>query len=223
VGQALDEPDGLLAWGGGLETERLMCAYRSGIFPWYGPDQPILWWSPQQRCILPTAAVHVPRRLAQVMRNRPLRISCDTAFTQVVAGCANSRDDTWITPEMAAAYARLHRAGHAHSIEAWDGDELVGGLYGVALGRVLFGESMFSRKADASKVVLVTLCRVLAYWGYPWMDCQLNNPHLERMGAVEVTREDFVEHLERYAGGGQPAGNWSDGFATALAHLAASD
>lgn len=220
VSAALPDPDGLLAWDGDLEPQRLLRAYRAGIFPWYTGDT-ILWWCPQRRCVLPTDAVRVSRRLARTLRQQRFRLSCDTAFDAVVAACAR-REETWITADMARAYGRLHALGHAHSIEAWSGEALAGGLYGVSLGRVFFGESMFSAGRDASKVVLVSLCRVLAHWHYPWLDCQLENPHLQRMGARCVTRKEFLAHLDACAGDrqGRPPGSWTQDFARALELLA---
>jgi len=166
--------------------------------------------------VLPTGAVHVSRRLARTLRQLVFQLSCDTAFDAVVAACAACREETWIDADMARAYGRLHRLGHAHSIEAWQGDQMVGGLYGVALGRMFFGESMFSAERDASKVVVVELCRVLAQWSYPLLDCQLVNPHLLRMGARTMAREEFQQYLDACITGGQSEGSWSESFARAL-------
>jgi leucyl/phenylalanyl-tRNA--protein transferase len=215
VASALAEPDGLLAWGGGLEPARLLNAYRAGIFPWYSSDQPILWWSPARRCVLPPGRVHVSRRLARVLRQQRYRLSVDTAFARVVAGCALPRkqqESTWITPEMASAYQALHRLGYAHSVEVWTDEQLVGGIYGVSLGRMFFGESMFSQARDASKVALVTLCEGIAQWGFSWLDCQVCNPHLQRMGAVEISRERFCAALQDNAAEVDRRGSWSDSF-----------
>lgn len=216
--QALDFPDGLLAWGGDLDPIRLSNAYRSGIFPWYSADQPILWWCPSRRCVLPPGEVHVSRRLRRIMRKRDFTVRADTAFPAVIAGCAlprKAQDSTWITPEMVAAYTRLHRMGIAHSVEVWRGDELAGGLYGLAFGRMFFGESMFSQAADASKIALVALCRQLADWGFALLDCQVTNPHLESMGAVQIDRRLFLDILRENIDIPAPAagGSWSGSFA----------
>lgn len=198
--RALREPDGLLAVGGDLSPERLLYAYRHGIFPWYDTGLPILWWSPDPRAIFRPDSVHISRSLRRRMRRNGYTIRFDTAFTQVMDGCAGPRlqhpeGGTWINAEMKEAYARLHHIGHAHCAEMWQDDELVGGLYGVAVGRVFFGESMFSRVNDASKVVLVTLMQHLERWNYAFMDCQMQTEHLESMGSVSVPRPDFLAML----------------------------
>lgn len=215
--EALDDPDGLLAWGGDLTPARLLNAYAHGIFPWFSEGDPLLWWSPSQRCVIPTDTPYVSRRLARALRSDRLNLTADTAFDAVVAGCATSRSSTWITGAMAMAYAQLHELGYAHSIEAWRDGELVGGLYGVALGRMFFGESMYSAERDASKVVLVRLCEVLDAWGYPWLDGQLPNPHLDRMGAVLVPRERFLARLETLVAQPGRNGAWTKAFADTLA------
>ena len=192
---ALDVPNGLLAAGGDLGPERLLCAYRRGIFPWFSEGQPILWWSPDPRAVLWPETFHVSRSLRRTQRRATFTISIDTAFDRVVRECAaprRGREDTWITPEMAAAYGRLHRAGHAHSVECWRGAELAGGLYGVAVGRVFFGESMFSRAPDASKIALAHLCTL----GFGLIDCQIPNAHLARLGAVGMGRRRFLALLD---------------------------
>ena len=193
--EALDEPDGLLAWGGDLSPERLLRAYGRGIFPWFSDEDPILWWCPAQRCVLPTEKLHVSRRLARRLHNGNWRFSADTAFDQVLDGCADSRDSTWITPAMKQAYRHLHELGYAHSFEAWLDDELAGGLYGVGLGRMFFGESMFSARTDGSKAVLTRLCPALKDWGIPWLDCQVPNPHLTSLGARSIPRDEFLDGL----------------------------
>jgi leucyl/phenylalanyl-tRNA--protein transferase len=213
---AISDPDGLLAWGGGLEPQRLLRAYRHGIFPCYTDDPAILWWCPSLRCVMPTDGVRVNRRLARTLRQRPFRLRCDTAFDAVVSACGAQREETWITPGMKMAYSALHRLGHAHSFEAWDGERLAGGLYGVAVGGVFCGESMVSIERDASKVVLVTLCRALARWGVGWLDCQISNPHLERMGAVTVPREAYLGRLEKVRDQGMSPGVWTERFEQAL-------
>ncbi|HEY1773471.1 MAG TPA: leucyl/phenylalanyl-tRNA--protein transferase [Gammaproteobacteria bacterium] len=194
------EPDGLLAVGGDLSPERLLYAYRHGIFPWYDAGLPILWWSPDPRAIVRPETLHISRSLRRRMRRGGYIIRFDTAFTQVMDGCAGPRlqypeGGTWINAEMKEAYARLHDLGHAHSAEMWQDGELVGGLYGVAVGQVFFGESMFSRVADASKLVLVTLMQHLGRWGYAFMDCQMQSEHLASMGSVSVPRLDFLALL----------------------------
>lgn len=196
---ALRDPDGLLAAGGDLSPARLLAAYRRGIFPWYSPGQPILWWCPDPRAVLFTDRVHVSRRLARVLRQQRFTLSMDRAFGEVVAVCARvprrGQDSTWITEEMQAAYRILHEQGHAHSVEVWQNETLVGGLYGVAVGRVFFGESMFSRVSDASKIALVSLARQLARWGFPLVDCQVASAHLERLGARGIPRTEFLALL----------------------------
>lgn len=201
LGGALREPDGLLAAGGDLSEERLLYAYRSGIFPWYDEGQPILWWSPDPRCVLSPAAIHVSRRLSRTLRNSDLTVSFNRAFDDVLASCAAPRrtdSGTWITGDMAIAYGRLHRHGWAHSIEVMQGEKLVGGLYGLAMGRVFFGESMFSEVSDASKVALLALCRVLESHRFALLDCQVASAHLMSMGAELKPRDDFKAILDRH-------------------------
>lgn len=196
--EALDSPNGLLAWGGNLHPDRLLNAYRHGIFPWYSSGQPILWWSPAPRCVLFPDRVYVSRRTRRRFNNGGYTLSIDRDFKAVVAGCAEPRSydsDTWITPAMGNAYVRLHELGHAHSLEVWEDDFLVGGIYGIAIGRIFFGESMFSRRTDASKIALIALCRLIHGLGFEMLDCQVGNPHLFRMGAVEVQREVFERNL----------------------------
>jgi leucyl/phenylalanyl-tRNA--protein transferase len=199
---ALRYPDGLLAWGGDLDPQRLRAAYHQGIFPWYCEDQPILWWCPARRAVLFPDAVHVSRRLARVLRQGRFRFTVNRAFEAVITGCAQPRgaqEGTWITADMHHAYLRLHRAGLAHSVEAWQGERLAGGLYGIAMGGVFFGESMFSARRDASKAVLVTLCQHMLRNGYALLDCQISNPHLAAMGAVEIARPRFLRLLRKHA------------------------
>jgi leucyl/phenylalanyl-tRNA--protein transferase len=195
---ALKEPDGLLAIGGDLSTPRLLKAYASGIFPWYGPGQPILWWSPEPRSVLRPEALHLSRSLHKTLRKQPFRITLDAAFDAVIDNCAAPRENasgTWITPEMMMAYLELHRQGYAHSIECWQHNRLVGGLYGVSIGRIFFGESMFAHVSDASKVALVTLVRQLNRWGFPVIDCQVHTRHLQSLGAMLLPRKEFVDIL----------------------------
>lgn len=195
--EALVEPDGLLALGGDLSPERLALAYRSGIFPWFSDDQPILWWSPDPRCVLFPGEVHISRSLRRTLNRQRFSISADTDFAGVIHQCATARQDgTWITGDMIAAYTRLHKQGMAHSFEARNVDgKLVGGLYGIALGRCFFGESMFSLETDASKVLMVHIARQLDQWGYRLMDCQVESGHLVRMGARSIPRTEFLSIL----------------------------
>ncbi|HEY9149013.1 MAG TPA: leucyl/phenylalanyl-tRNA--protein transferase [Gammaproteobacteria bacterium] len=198
---ALVEPDGLLAVGGDLSPARLLNAYRQGIFPWYSDGQPILWWSPNPRCVLYPEQLKVSRSLRKTLRKQPFQVTLDRAFAEVIAACSEPRPDqdgTWITEEMQQAYIQLHRIGLAHSVECWEGERLVGGLYGVSLGKVFFGESMFSRRSDASKVALVHLAEQLKMWGFGLIDCQVYSEHLASLGAQEVPRETFLEQLDRW-------------------------
>lgn len=201
--------EGLLAVGGDLSAERLLLAYRLGIFPWYGEDEPILWWSPDPRCVLFPSEVYVSRRLERLLRQGRFHLTCNRAFRRVVEACAEVRtgkgEETWLIGEMQDAYVKLHELGFAHSIEAWQGDELVGGLYGVAIGRFFFGESMFHVRPNASKVVLAQLARHLDRAGFLLLDCQVPNPHLHSMGAKQIARADFLALLT--AGGLGPAGD----------------
>ncbi|HHX82802.1 MAG TPA: leucyl/phenylalanyl-tRNA--protein transferase [Pseudomonadaceae bacterium] len=195
---ALPSPNGLLAVGGDLRPERLLRAYQAGIFPWFEADQPILWWSPNPRMVLFPAELHLSRSMQKFLRRHPWRISSDSAFDAVVAACAGVRagsDGTWITPAMAEAYGALHRAGHAHSVEVWEGEQLVGGLYGIAMGRVFFGESMFSQRSNASKLALADLAGKLQEAGYRLIDCQVANPHLASLGARNISRQQFCSLL----------------------------
>lgn len=197
--EALGMPRGLLAAGGDLSPTRLINAYRHGIFPWYNPEEPILWWSPAPRCVIYPDQVHISRRLRRHYNQGVFRITADKVFERVIRACAESREDnegTWINADMIEAYCRLHTLGIAHSVEVWQADELVGGIYGLALGAVFFGESMYSRKRNASKVALVALCKQLHAWQFTLLDCQVANPHLKSMGAVEISREKFQQHLQ---------------------------
>ena len=199
--QALHEPNGLLAYGGCLSERRLLKAYRQGIFPWYNAGDPILWWSPDPRLVLFPDKLIISRSLKKTIRNCLFTITIDQAFDKVVVGCANPRTDetgTWITSDIYTAYIRLHQAGIAHSVEAWFGNELVGGLYGVALGQVFFGESMFHTKTDASKVAFASLVDRLKSWDYQLIDCQVHTRHLESFGAEEIDRNYFGALLDQY-------------------------
>jgi len=192
--QAMDEPEGLLAAGGDLSPERLLAAYRRGIFPWYSAGQPVLWWSPNPREVLQPGEFKCSRSLAKTLRNRGFDLSFDRAFAEVVTSCAARRENstgTWITAEMHAAYCRLHERGHAHSVEVRLDGVLVGGLYGVLMGRVFFGESMFSRERDASKVALAYLVERALVAGLQLIDCQLATPHLRSLGSKPLTRAEF--------------------------------
>ncbi|MEO6969159.1 MAG: leucyl/phenylalanyl-tRNA--protein transferase [Rhodanobacteraceae bacterium] len=193
--QALDDPNGLLAFGGDLSPRRLLAAYRRGIFPWYSQGDPLLWWSPDPRCVFATGRVHVARRLRRSLRHSKWTLTLDRAFAHVIRECAAPRayeSGTWITPDMRHAYTRLHESGHAHSLEVWDGAVLIGGIYGVAIGRAFSAESMFSRISDASKAALLALCRALRDWNFPWLDAQVPNPHLLRLGAIELPRQEYL-------------------------------
>jgi leucyl/phenylalanyl-tRNA--protein transferase len=192
------EPNGLVAVGGGLAVPRLLDAYRRGIFPWFDDGDPVLWWSPDPRLVLPTDAVHVSRSLARRLRRRDVTVTADTGFDAVMAACAAPRGDdgrTWITADMRRAYHALHDHGDAHSLEVWADGRLAGGIYGVAIGRAFFGESMFSRTTDGSKIAIVYLARQLARWGVPFIDCQVKSDHLVTLGAVELRRREFLRQL----------------------------
>ena len=196
---AATEPDGLLAVGGDLCPERLLAAYRRGIFPWYETGQPILWWSPDPRAVLLPSRLHVSRSLRRTLRRDRYQVSVDQDFGSVIDSCASARatSGTWITPEMRAAYVHLHQLGYAHAVEIWDGPELVGGLYGIALGSVFFGESMFSLASDASKVALVKLRQVVERRGIELIDCQVTNRHLASLGSELMPRADFIRAVEK--------------------------
>jgi leucyl/phenylalanyl-tRNA--protein transferase len=198
VETALTETNGLLAAGGDLGAERLIEAYRHGIFPWFSEGQPVLWWSPDPRMVLVPAEIRVTRSLSKVLRNRAYEVRADSAFREVMHACAEPRADqngTWISDEMVAAYCELHARGIAHSIETWIDGKLAGGLYGVALGRMFYGESMFTRAPDASKIALVHLARQLTHWGFELIDCQVHTGHLARMGGREIPRAEFMHKL----------------------------
>jgi leucyl/phenylalanyl-tRNA--protein transferase len=199
VEQALRNPNGLLAAGGDLSPARLLEAYRHGIFPWFNADEPILWWSPDPRMVLFPQEFKVSRSLRKTLRNRQYEVRADTAFEQVMRACAAPRDGhhgTWIHDEMIAAYTALHRMGYAHSIETWIAGELAGGLYGIAIGRMFYGESMFSRRSDASKIALAHLAAQLVRWNFGMIDCQMNTRHLASLGAREIPRAEFVARLQ---------------------------
>ena len=211
IANALTEPDGLLAVGGDLSEERLLYAYRQGIFPWFGEGEPILWWSPDPRCILRPERYHLSRSSGRALRRSNFTVSFNAAFDRVVDTCAEPRPDqpgTWITRQMKSAYSALHRSGWAHSVEVWDDGALAGGIYGISIGQVFFGESMFSRRSNGSKAALLALCKTLQQRGYGLLDCQVGNPHLFRMGGLQIGREAFEEWLEHLAQQPGVTGSW---------------
>lgn len=205
-------PEGLLAVGGDLSPERLLLAYRMGIFPWYSQDEPILWWSPDPRLLLYPNALHVSGTLQKVLRKKVFRVTVDRAFEEVITACADvrvkNREGTWIVEDMRAAYCRLHRSGFAHSVETWQDDRLVGGLYGVSLGRCFFGESMFSTVSNASNVSLITLARFLESLAFDFIDCQVATAHLKRFGALEIPRARFLKELRQALTAPTLQGKW---------------
>lgn len=208
---ALKEPDGLLAAGGDLSRDRLLTAYRTGIFPWYEEGQPILWWSPDPRCVMHPAEFHISRRLARYARQSSFTLSCNTAFESVIAACAGDRKSqqgTWITADIKRAFADLHAAGWAHSIEIWDDEKLVGGIYGMSIGHVFFGESMFSHRDNASKFAMLGLCSILAQNDFEMLDCQVLSQHLLTLGARLIDRADFSNKLSSFCATGQQFANW---------------
>jgi leucyl/phenylalanyl-tRNA--protein transferase len=210
--QALAEPNGLLAAGGELSAGRLIDAYRSGIFPWFNHGQPILWWSPDPRMVLIPCELKIARSLGKVLRNRKYEVRADAEFRQVISACAAPRatqDGTWISAEMIAAYCALHERGFAHSIETWIDGELAGGLYGVAIGRMFYGESMFTRVPDASKIALVHLVRQLQRWDFGMIDCQMHTRHLASFGAREISRADFIRKLLELVNCPHLPGRWT--------------
>jgi len=212
VERALRRPNGLLAWGGDLSPARLMSAYRSGVFPWYSAGDPILWWSPEPRTGFDTEALHLARRFRRELRRSTWTIRADSAFAAVVAACAHAprprQDGTWILPEMQRAYVELHRLGHAHSVEVYDGERLVGGIYGVDAGPVFCGESMFSAESGGSKVALAALCRLLSAAGVRWLDAQMHTAHLASLGARSIPRRDYLARLSDPATSLLPRGAW---------------
>ncbi|TKS54009.1 leucyl/phenylalanyl-tRNA--protein transferase [Luteimonas yindakuii] len=214
--QALREPDGLLAIGGDLSPQRLLAAYRGGIFPWYSDGQPILWWSPDPRGVFVTGDLHLSTRFRRSLRRSRWTVRADTRFGDVVAACAAAprpgQDGTWITDAMQAAYLRLHALGHAHSVEVLDGERLVGGIYGVAVGRMFYGESMFSAESGGSKVALAALARHLAGRGWPLIDAQMPTAHLERLGAQSWRRARFLDAITPLVESCEPAGTWRERF-----------
>ena len=210
--RALRRPNGLLAAGGDLSPQRLLQAYRHGVFPWYSAPEPILWWSPDPRMVLFPAELKVSRSLGKTLRKGLFESRVDTAFAAVIDACSEPRAHqrgTWITPEMKTAYVDLHRRGIAHSVESWRDGELVGGLYGIAIGRMFYGESMFSRASDASKVALVALVRQLAHWQFGLIDCQMNTPLLASMGGREIPRREFSAKVAELVNYPEPPMKWT--------------
>lgn len=211
LSRALPSPNGLLAAGGSLAPEWLLAAYRRGIFPWFNPGEPILWWSPDPRMVLAPSEMRVSRSLAKTLRRAHFEVHFDEAFREVIAACAEPRSyaaGTWISAEMQSAYCAMHELGFAHCVEVYKDGRLVGGLYGIALGRVFFGESMFSRVSDASKVAFAYLCRYLESQGFAMIDCQMSTAHLQSLGGREIPRQDFAVRLEELAGSGPGPGRW---------------
>ncbi len=210
------DAEGLLAVGGDLSVERLLLAYRSGIFPWYSDGQPVLWWSPDPRFVLIPQEFHLPRRLARTIRQGRFEVRADTAFEEVVALCSEvprpGQDGTWITEEMIGAYSRLHHAGWAHSVECWLDGELAGGIYGVAVGKGFFGESMFWLEPDASKVALAALVQKIRRWGFLFLDCQMRTGNTARFGGRDVTRAEFLRMVSRAAAEPGRNGPWTKEF-----------
>ena len=210
--QALTDPNGLLAVGGDLSSTRLLNAYKQGVFPWYNPGEPILWWSPDPRCVLYPPQLKISRSLHKTLNKQLFEIRFDSAFIDVMLACAQPREKqagTWITRDMLKGYVNMHEQGFGHSIECWQNNRLVGGLYGLAIGRVFFGESMFSLVTDASKVALVTLCQWLQTNGYELIDSQVHTPHLESMGAQLIPRADYAAQIKNLTQGGLQPGKWT--------------
>lgn len=205
-------PQGVLAVGGDLRVERLLLAYHQGIFPWYEEGCPIVWWSPPRRCVLRPQEFHASRSLKRLIKQARFRITRDRAFRSVIRACAETRltngQGTWIIRDMIEAYCALHYTGFAHSVEAWDGPRLAGGIYGVSLGGAFFGESMFARVSNASKVAFFSLARQLGEWGFSLLDCQLSNPHLHSLGAYEIPRAEFLVRLNHALSRPTRRGNW---------------
>lgn len=201
IEEALDDPNGLLAAGADLSPERLLSAYRQGIFPWFADDEPILWWSPHPRCVMHPNRIHISKSLRKRIRRGDFEISFDSDFAAVIKACAEPRPgqpETWITEEIQQAYINLHKLGHAHSVEVRINGELAGGLYGIAIGKLFFGESMFSYSTDASKIAYAYFAKQLQKWGYALIDCQVYNDHLASLGAEVIPRAEFKGYLDRY-------------------------
>ena len=217
---ALSDPNGLLCAGGDLSPTRILQAYRQGIFPWYSADEPILWWSPNPRMVLVPSEFRMTRSLRRTLRDDDYRVQLDHDFAAVIGACAETprpgQSGTWITAEMRAAYATLHELGYAHSVETWVDDQLVGGLYGLAIGKMFYGESMFSRRTDASKIAIAHLVRFLGEQGFGLIDCQMSTPHLASLGAREIPRSDFIARLSELTARPAAQSRWpTDGAAGA--------
>jgi len=216
VDQALDHPDGLLAAGGSLSVTLLTEAYRRGIFPWFNEGDPILWWSPDPRTVLRPSQIHISHSLGKKLRKAAYLVTVDRAFTRVLEGCAaprNGEDGTWLSAEMRRAYGALHAAGLAHSVEVWMDGELAGGVYGVSIGRMFFGESMFTRRTDASKIGMVRLAQQLERWQFPLIDCQLETDHLLSLGAERMPRRACVAEIQQLVKQAGPNWVWDDDLA----------
>ena len=210
--QALTEPNGLLAFGGDLSPRRLLAAYGLGIFPWFGEHEPILWWSPDPRCVFHTRELRINRSLRRQLRGKSWQLTVDHAFEEVIRACAAPRTNdsgTWLVPAMIDAYVHLHQLGHAHSVEVWDGGHLVGGIYGVAIGRLFCGESMFSAESGGSKLALVALAQLLHDMDFPLIDTQVSNPHTLGLGAVEMPRVEFLQQVARLGRAPGLVGSWA--------------
>ena len=217
VAHALAEPDGLLAFGGDLSPERLLNAYRNGIFPWFSEDEPPLWWSPSRRAVFRTDGIHLSTRQRRALRKSTLVVRADTCFRAVIEACAHlprpgQGGGTWITEDMIEAYVELHRLGHAHSIEVFDGDDLLGGVYGLAIGRMFCGESMFSAQSGASTIALAALARRLHAWGWPLIDAQVPNDHTRRLGVETCSRSAYLQALVPLRDSPEPPGAWTQRF-----------
>ncbi|MBV2127521.1 leucyl/phenylalanyl-tRNA--protein transferase [Arsukibacterium indicum] len=211
VEQALEQPDGLLAMGGDLSVARLALAYQSGIFPWFSEGDPLLWWSPAIRAVFPPASLKFNRTLRKQWQRSALRLTVNHAFNEVVQGCAaprNKQPETWILPPMQQAYQQLHQQGYAHSIEVWQADQLVGGLYGIVVGGLFCGESMFNRIPNGAKFALLALQQHLGNYSAGWIDCQIPNPFLQQLGATTIRRADYLSLLQQQAALTSPAGHW---------------
>jgi leucyl/phenylalanyl-tRNA--protein transferase len=215
---ALREPNGLLCAGGDLTPQRIVQAYVNGIFPWYSPGEPILWWSPDPRMVLFPAQFRISRSLRKTLRQGNYRVRLDTSFEAVIQACAQKRrpgqTGTWITPEIQTAYVRLHELGYAHSVETWIDERLAGGLYGIAIGKMFYGESMFAHIADASKIAIAHLARFLDEQGFGMIDCQMNTAHLAALGAREISRGEFIHDLRRLTAIQPLCGRWPENAAT---------
>ena len=210
--RALSEPNGLLAFGGDLSPGRLLAAYRQGIFPWFGEGEPILWWSPDPRCVFRTDTLRPNRSLRRQLAGRHWRVTIDQAFEAVIRGCAAPRDNhsgSWIVPAMIDAYVHLHRLGHAHSVETWDGERLVGGVYGLSVGKLFCGESMFSAESGGSRVALIALARLLHENGCPLLDAQVANAHTLSLGAFEISRANYLVQAGSLAAQAGRVGSWA--------------